>query len=121
MNISDYINTSRINEVINDMQNFTFQKMMSQGIFGFGFSPYTDILTGFFWSLTFGIIGVAIYSWKGLYPTIGYFVAILLITGAVLPASMFSMFGIFLGLIITAVLYEVLIVRKRHKTKEVPE
>jgi|GEM_PF-7070201 len=107
MNVSDYFNSSKISDITNDLQNYTFQHMLSEGIFGFGFSPFTDLMLGFFWTITFSVIGVAVYSWKGLYPTIGYFAAILLITAAIIPTNFFSMLGIFLALMITAVLYKV--------------
>ena len=107
MNVSDYFNSSKISDITNDLQNYTFQHTLSEGIFGFGFSPFTNLMLGFFWTITFSVIGVAVYSWKGLYPTIGYFAAILLITAAIIPTNFFSMLGIFLALMITAVLYKV--------------
>ena len=113
MNVSDYFNTSKIDDI-----NFpTFNDMMAEGIFGFGYSPFTDIMGGFFWGVTFCIIGIAIYSWKGLYPTIGYFTAIALITAAVLPASIFLIIGIFLAFLITAILYRLFIQKKGKRSR----
>lgn len=118
MNITDYINTSRINDAIQDMRNTSFQNIMDKGIMNLGYQPFIALFGSFFWSLTFGIIGIAIYSWKGIYPTIGYVVAILLITGAIIPMVMGNIFSLMLGLIITVVLYEVLVVKRKNKAQE---
>lgn len=116
MNITDYINTSKIPQVIQDMQNnVSFNHIMNNGVMSLGFAPYVALMGAFFWSLTFGIIGVAIYSWRGIYPTIGYTVAILLITGAIIPMVIGNMFSLFLGLLVTVVLYEVLVVKRKNK------
>lgn len=127
MNITDYFNSSKISDITNDLQNYTFQHMMSEGIFGFGFSPFTDLMLGFFWTITFSVIGVAIYSWKGLNLTIGYFAVILLITASILPTSFYTMLGIFLALMITGILYKVFIgkgkvLKKAEKmSRQLPE
>lgn len=119
INISDYFNTSKINEVTNNFQNYTFQNLMSQGIFGFGFSPYSDLMFSFFWGITFAVIGIAVWSWGGKYPLIGYGIAITLVTGAILPQSIFAVIGLFVALCITAILYD-LFLRKKGKSKELP-
>jgi len=111
--INNYINTSGIGQAVRDIQNITFQNIQSKGLFSLGFDPYTQMLGSFFWALTFGIIGISIYSWKGMSATIGYAVAIILITGAVIPASFANVFLLFLGLIITAVLYRLFMVKRK--------
>ena len=45
--------------------------------------------------------------------TIGYAVAIILITGAIIPASFANVFLLFLGLIITAILYRLFMVKRK--------
>jgi ABC-type multidrug transport system fused ATPase/permease subunit len=118
MNIGDYINTTRINDAVRDMQNTSFDNIMQQGLLTLVYQPFIALFGSFFWSLTFGIIGIAIYSWKGIYPTIGFIVAILLITSAVIPMVMGNILSLMLGLIITVVLYEVLVVKRKNKAQE---
>jgi len=119
MNVTDYINTSRLDDAFNDIQNISFENIMNQGLLSIGFNPYVVLMGAFFWSITFGIVGIAIYSWKGIYPTIGYTVAILLITGAIIPMVMGNVFALLLGLIVTVVIYEVLVIKRKNKAREI--
>lgn len=118
-NITDYVNTSKINDAINDMSNITFDQVKNQGLLSIGFNPYVVIFGSWLWGLTFGLIAVGIYSWKGIYPTIGFLAVILLITSAIIPIALGNMFAVFLGFLIASIFYEVLVVKKKNKTKGV--
>ena len=114
-NITDYINTTKINDVMDNMTNITFHDIQNQGLLSLGYNPYVVLFGSWFWGLTFGLIAVGVYSWKGIYPTIGFLTVVLLITSAVIPISLGNMFAVFLGFLISAVFYEIFVVKKKDK------
>jgi len=93
-----------------------FSIITDTGILNLGFNPYIGVFGDFFWGLFFGIIGVAIYSYKSnTYALIGYLIAVLALTRVVIPYGLSDFLVIILGLAISGLIYYVFIKRKEDK------
>jgi len=104
------------NPNLDNFSLFNMSKLVSEGFLRVGFNPYITLFGDFFWGLFFGIIGVAIYSWKSnVYALIGYLVAILVLARVVMPVGVVDLIAIILGLAISGLVYKVFVEKKKEK------
>ena len=100
-----------------DFDLFNLTNIIEDGILSLGFSPYINLFGDFFWGLFFGIIAVAIYSWKNnVYALIGYLIAVSVLTRVVIPVAIADLIAVVTGLAVSGLFYYVL-VRKKKEAK----
>ncbi len=97
-----------------DIEGLDFSNIIAEdGFLALGFGPYIALFSDFFWGLFFGVIGVAIYTWKSNnYSLIGYLIAVLIFTRVVLPVGLADLMAILLGLATAGLVYRVFIKKK---------
>lgn len=116
MNISDYINISRINDALHNLTNVSFNPVYNKGLLSIGFDPYVQIFGSWLWGLIFGVIGIILYSWQeNKYILVGYLIAVTTITLIIIPTVEGDLIAIITALATTAILYEAFIVKKKKK------
>ena len=109
MNLTDYFNLTD-----SPSPSFNLSQILNEtGLLSLGFNPYIGVFGDFFWGLFFGIIGVAIYSYKSnTYALIGYLTAVLALTRVVIPYGLLDLLVILLGLAVSGLIYFVFIKKK---------
>ena len=109
MNLSDILG----NGDLSDIDSLNLSNVLDEGLLTMGFNPYILLLGDFFWGLFFGIIGLAIYTWKSnIYALIGYLVAVIALAKVVLGVALGDLFVILLGLAISSLIYNVFVKKK---------
>jgi len=101
------------------LNDVNFTEVMDRGLLWQGFSPYIVVFGDFWWGLLLGVMAIAIYNTKkNVYGTIGFLMAMLLITAAILPVGWVDFLAIILGLSISGLLYRVFATKKKQKEEK---
>lgn len=118
--IIDKIKMSTFDNISNpDIGNFSdlnFTNLMDNGLLWQGFAPFITAIGEVFWGALLGIIAITVYNYKrDAKLALGFLMAMILITSAIIPAGWIDLFSLILGLCITGLLYEVFVITKRKK------